>query len=331
MRIGLLYETREDLLASPAAREETHYHWREPEELDAVEEALLQLGHDVERLGGVEALLRQGMAGAGERPDLVMNLSVGALSRSRTAIAPAVLEHLGIPYTGGDAAAKALALNKDWLKPVMLWAGIATPSWLLITPAEPVQALPDWPVSILKPASEGYSLGLRRFERSWGLKALRELVESLHQDFGGSVLCEELIAGREVTVGVVGNGGEGIALLGAVETLDADGAALGERLLDLTAKRRGGLAKVAVDLNEPVLQPLRRAVLRLVELLGPLDYASFDFRIDAAGTAHLLDLNADATLHPQRSLTRVAAQAGMTYQDLIGAIVAACRRRHGGS
>ncbi len=330
MRIGLLYETRDDLLAGPAAREETHYHWREPEELDAVEGALLQLGHRVERLGDVEALLRQGTAGTGERPDLVMNLSVGALSRSRTAIAPALLEQLGIPYTGGDAAAKALALNKDWLKPVMLWAGIATPAWRLIAPGETVQALPDWPVSILKPASEGYSLGLRRFENAWGLVALRQLVDRLRQDFGGSVLCEELIAGREVTVGVVGNGGEGIALLGAVETLTADGSALGERLLDLSAKRRGGLAKVAVDLSEPVLQPLRRAALRLVELLGPLDYASFDFRIDAAGTAHLLDLNADATLHPQRSLAHVAAQAGMAYPDLIGAIVAACRRRHGG-
>jgi D-alanine-D-alanine ligase len=185
-------------------------------------------------------------------------------------------------------------------------------------------------VSILKPACEGYSLGLECFESRWGLEALRRRVTRLQEMFGAAVLCEERIAGRELTLGVVGNGGPGgFALLGAVETVDADGQPIGERLLDLAAKRAGGFHKRAVDLDQPCLQPLRTSTLRLMELLGPMDYATLDFRIDGTGRPYLLDLNPDATLHPDRSLAMVAAHAGLTYPDLIEAIVAVCRHRHG--
>jgi D-alanine-D-alanine ligase len=330
MRIGLLYETREQLMAPKAAREETHYHWREPEEVTAVEAALRQRHHRVERLIGVNALLSRRTDSPARQLDLVMNLSVRALSRSRTAIAPALLEQLGLPYTGADAAAKALALNKDWLKPLLAWAGIPTPAWRRYEPGSSVESLPPWPVSILKPVCEGYSLGLERFQNSWGLGALRRRVARLQAAFGAPVLCEERIAGRELTLGVVGNGGAGgYALVGAVETVDADGQPMGERLLDLEAKRRGGFHRRPADLDQPCLQPLRASTLRLMELLGPMDYATLDFRIDGAGRPHLLDLNPDATLHPDRSLAMVAAHAGLAYPDLIEAIVAACRHRHG--
>lgn len=330
MRIGLLYENREQLLAAPGAQEHTHYHWREPEEVAAVAAALRCQGHQVQELVGVEALLQHCVAAGGERPDLVINLSVRTRSRSRTAIAPALLEELAIPYTGADAAAKALALNKDWLKPLLGWAGIATPPWRRYADAAAVEALPPWPVSVLKPSSEGYSLGLERFENDWGLGALRQRVEQLGQAFGGAVLCEQLVAGREITVGLAGPGGPAAwTLLGAVETVDGQGAGLGQRLLDLAAKRQGGYRKLAADLSEPALQPLRSAALGLAELLGPVDYATLDFRIDAEGRPQLIDLNLDATLHPQRSLAMVAAHSGLAYDGLITTIVEACRRRHG--
>ncbi len=58
-----------------------------------------------------------------------------------------------------------------------------------------------------------------------------------------------------------------------------------------------------------------------MKLLGPLDYATFDFRIASDGQAYLLDVNADATLYPQRSLAQVARAAGLSYTQLIEAIL----------
>jgi D-alanine-D-alanine ligase len=317
VKIGLLFEHETDLMSSPAATEETHYHWREPEEVEAVAGSLTALGYTVDRIGALDALLERWRSN--QLPDFVWNLSVRALSRNRTALAPAILEQLGVPYTGGDATAKSLTLNKDFLKPLLQWCEILTPHWYRYNSREDVQTLPSWPVSILKPACEGYSLGLQRFDATEGLDALREAVNKLHNLFNAPVLCEEFIAGREVTVGVVGNSSP--LLIGGVETVNATGEPLNEQILDLKAKRQGSFQKIGVDLSSPGLQKLQDVAQELMRRLGPLDYATFDFRIASDGQAYLLDINADATLHPQRSLAQVARAAGLSYTQLIEAIL----------
>ncbi len=324
--IGLLFESQADLLTTASASADTHYHWREPAEVEAVAQALQRLGYQVQLIGSVDRLLDNWRQD--NLPEFVWNLSVRALSRSRTAIAPAILEQFGIPYTGADAACKSLVLNKDWLKPLLQWSDIQTPPWHHYRLGETITQLPEWPLSILKPACEGYSLGLTRFDSAQGLAALQAIVGHLQQQFQSPVLCEPLIMGREITVGIVGNPGDAFPLLsGAVETLTLDQQPLGDRILDLTAKRQGGFQKVPVDLATPELAPLQTVALKLMQWLAPLDYATFDFRVTPDGQAYLLDINADATLHPQRSLAQIATKAGLTYQDLISAILQTSRQR----
>jgi D-alanine-D-alanine ligase len=311
-------------MSDATAQEETHYHWREPEEVEAVAAQLTALGHTVDRIGTLDALLERWRSN--QLPDFVWNLSVRALSRNRTALAPAILEQLGVPYTGGDATAKSVTLNKDLLKPVLQWCGILTPRWCRYTRSEDIESLPPWPASILKPACEGYSLGLRRFNTTEGLTALHQAVNELHHSFQAPVLCEEFIVGREITVGIVGKASP--VLMGAVETVDSTGEPLNEQVLDLKAKRQGTFQKVNVDLSCTALQELlevrahsRPPLWELMSLLGSLDYATFDFRIAEDGQAYLLDVNADATLHPERSLAQVARAAGFSYGELIEAIL----------
>lgn len=324
--IGLLFESQADLLTGANASEATHYHWREPAEVDAVTQALQDLGYQVNRIGSIDRLLEHWRQR--KLPDFVWNLSVRALSRSRTAIAPALLEQFGIPYTGADAACKSLVLNKDWLKPLLQWSHIQTPPWHHYGLGEEITHLPEWPVSILKPACEGYSLGLTRFDLAQGLSRLQAIVTHLQQQFHTPILCEPLIAGREITVGIVGNPGHAFPLLsGAIETLTADQQPLGDRILDLATKRQGTFQKVPVDLATPELAPLKTTALNLMRWLAPLDYATFDFRVTPKGQAYLLDMNADATLHPQRSLAQIATKAGLAYQDLIFAILQTSRQR----
>lgn len=325
--IGLLFESQADLLTDANASDATHYHWREAAEVESITQALTALGYQVDEIGAVDRLLERWRQD--QLPEFVWNLSVRALSRSRTAIAPALLEQLGIPYTGADAACKSLVLNKDWLKPLLAWSEIQTPPWYRYGLGDDINQVPEWPTSILKPACEGYSLGLTRFESTQGLVTLRAIVSDLHQQFQAPILCEPLIIGREITVGLVGNPGcEPFPILcGAVETLTLDQQPLGDRVLDVAAKRQGGFQKVPVDLTSPELVPLQCVALKLMEFLAPLDYATFDFRVTSEGHAYLLDVNADATLHPQRSLAQIATKAGWSYSDLIAAILkTACHR-----
>ena len=320
LKIGILFENQSDIMSNPSAREETHYHWRENEEVEAVATELTALGHDVDLIGTLDNLLERWRNN--RLPEFIWNLSVRTTSRNRTALAPAILEQLGIPYTGGDATVKSLTLNKDFLKPVLLWRGISTPPWFRYGVGEQITQ-PPWEKCILKPACEGYSLGLQFWEASTGLTELQHKVQQLHQQFQAAVLCEQFIEGREITVGVVGN--DKPVFIGAVETVTKEGKSLEQQVLDLQAKRHGGFQKINIDLYIPQLRKLREISLDLIELLKPLDYATFDFRVSADNQAYLLDINADATLHPQRSFAQIARNNGLSYGQLIEVILETAR------
>ena len=327
-KIGILFERQSDIMSNPDASEETHYHWRETEEVEAVATNLTALGYDVDLIGTLDTLLERWRRN--QLPEFIWNLSVRTTSRNRTALAPGILEQLGIPYTGGDATIKSLTLNKDFLKPVLQWRRISTPSWCRYGVGEEIVNLPPWEKCILKPACEGYSLGLQVWETSKGLSKLQNQVKQLHQQFQAAVLCEQFIPGREITVGVVGN--DAPVFIGAVETVTTEGAVMQNQVLDLQAKRRGGFRKINIDLSLPEFQKLRDITLDLMQLFKPLDYATFDFRVSAGNfsadnQAYLLDINADATLHPERSLAQIALQNSLSYRDLIEVILQTSLKR----
>src|SRR5207248_10732810 len=119
------------------------------------------LGHHVVLLGDGREFLEKVLAAP---PDFVFNFAEGTgVSRSREARVPAVLEMLGIPYTGSDPLTMAVTLDKDCAKRLMRATGVSTPgSWLLegdeSIPAKPPYAPLKYPV-VVKPSWEGSSKG----------------------------------------------------------------------------------------------------------------------------------------------------------------------------
>lgn len=59
LKIGILFECQSDIMSNPSAREETHYHWRETEEVEAVATNLKALGYDVDLIGTLDTLLER--------------------------------------------------------------------------------------------------------------------------------------------------------------------------------------------------------------------------------------------------------------------------------
>lgn len=323
LAIGLLFETRQAILEKHKDKAEALlYHWREPEEVKAVAAALAALGHGVTAIESLDQLLACRFQ---QHWDLVWNLSVGALSRNRTALAPALLEQLNLPYTGADATAKALCLNKQLLKPYLAEQGILTPAWQVISDSSELAVLPPWPRFILKPVCEGYSLGLRQFGAEAILPDVRVCAERLIGDFSVPLLCEQFIEGREVTLSLIA----GAEQYGAVETLTIDGQPLGLNVLDLQAKRYGGYKKVAVTGSDASCRQAYSIAAGLMSKLAPLEYASFDFRITDAGQVYLIDINADATLHPERSFALGFQYNAVGYPEIIEMILNCSMRRWG--
>src|SRR5947209_3041172 len=99
MRIGITYDLKAAALPV-GAPDDFQEEFDSPTTIEAIASVLRGLGHDVEKLGDGRELLERLLA---EPPDLVFNFAEGeGIGRSREARVPALLEMLGIPYTGSD-------------------------------------------------------------------------------------------------------------------------------------------------------------------------------------------------------------------------------------
>jgi D-alanine-D-alanine ligase len=316
--VGIVLETREDALAVglPLAQ---LYHWREPEEIEAVTAALGALGFVPRTLGtpgDVARRLDEVRAGV----DFVFNISVGFVTRYRMALGPALYSLAGLPYSGADPYGKMVSQNKQLTYGLLGAVGVPVPGWQYCD--DPGEAgrldAPAYPV-IVKPAWEGASIGLDADAVVHDAAALRALARRVMETLRMPVVVQRFIRGRELKVGILGDGPT--LFEGIMEDTGGDGSPMGDRFLYFDAKKHGAFSKRRVDPGDPGMAALLADCRRIYRMLAPLDYATFDVRVDEAGRHHFLEINADATLHPRRTLAECCRLNGLDYRGLIDAIL----------
>src|SRR5207237_4824341 len=111
------------------------------------------------------------------------------------------LEALGVPYTGCDPEASRIGFDKSLTKQRCLAAGVPTARFVLIDSAGASWPRGWDPPVVLKPVRQGSSVGLKFVDRVGDFS--EALAEALR--FDSEVLMEQKIAGRETTVGILGN------------------------------------------------------------------------------------------------------------------------------
>ena len=133
---------------------------------------------------------------------LVFNMAYGIQGECRYTHVPAMLEMAGVPYTGSCPLGHALALDKVIAKIQMQAAGIPTPAFKVMgRPDDDVSGL-RFPL-VVKPRHESTSYGLQLVDDQCQLgDAVAAIVAQYRQD----ALVEEYIDGREVCIGLLGNG-----------------------------------------------------------------------------------------------------------------------------
>ncbi len=113
----------------------------------------------------------------------------------------AILDVIGVPYTGSGQLGSALAMDKDLSKRLFRAAGVPVPAWFMAPVApEDVKTGLGWPV-IVKPSKQGSSVGLTLVRKPAELDAAVELARR----YDDEVMVEQFIPGRELTVGVLGD------------------------------------------------------------------------------------------------------------------------------
>ena len=180
-------------------------YWADPDSertIEAIADALRQAGHRVTFLEGDVTLydrLRE------VKPDICFNICEGHFGDNREAQVPAILEMLRIPYTGSKVLTLALALDKPMTKRVLSYHGLPTPLFQVFErPDEPLGPDLDFPLFV-KPSRQGTGMGISAQSIVYDESELRAQVESLLEAYQEPVLLEGFIAGRDVTVGMVGN------------------------------------------------------------------------------------------------------------------------------
>jgi D-alanine-D-alanine ligase len=329
MRIGLTYDLRTDEPGNGRAGlpDDLQEEFDSPATIEAIAAALRGLGHDVVKLGDGRELLERLLA---DPPEFVFNIAEGqGVSRSREARVPAVLELLGIPYSGSDPLTLAATLDKDCAKRLVASAGAAVPRGFVLGPADPVGpsslAGHNFPL-LVKPAWEGSSKGIRGKCLVRSPEELAEVVASLRRDHRQPILVEEFIDGDELTVGVVGN--DPPEIVGVLRVLPNRTDT--PFIYSLEVKRdfrRQVRYECPAALPAEATAAVERAALAAYRVLGCRDVSRVDFRL-RGGVPYFLEVNPLPGLNPETSdLVILAGLAGCPYERLIARILEAALSR----
>lgn len=278
------------------------------------------------KLGGGRAFLERLLR---DPPDLVFNIAEGRGTRSREAHVPALCEMLAIPCTHADPLTSALTLDKALAKRVVAGEGVPTPRWRVVDDLGDLASLDlRFPV-IAKPAFEGSSIGIRTSSRSESADALRADVERLLGGYRQPVIVEEFCPGKELTVGIRGIGA-GARAIGVMEVGPKRGATA-DFIYSLEVKRNW---ESMVEYTCPprvdaaTVRAIESVALAAYRALGCRDIGRVDLRLDGEGRPQFLELNPLPGLNPiTGDIVILAARTGMSYEQLVGAIVEEARAR----
>ena len=324
MRIGLCYDLKSDYLAAGFAPHEV-MEFDEEGTIAGIEEALRGLGHRVERVGRGTELTRR--LAAGERWDLIFNFAEGVRGRSREAQVPAVCEMFDQPYTFSDPLTCAVTLDKPLAKRLVRDNGLPTPPFAVVESEEDAEAVPLEPPLFAKPAAEGSSKGVTERSRISSRAELRETCAALLETFRQPVLVERYLPGREMTVGIVGNGGEA-RVLGVMEVVFKEGTDTDYTALN-KAEWQARMEYRLLD-GDALGTRAREVALGAYRALSCRDAGRVDLRCDESGEPCFLEVNPLPGLNPVYSdLPILSRLSGVSYDQLLGSIVDAARRRWG--
>jgi len=271
---------------------------------------------------------------AQNRPDIVFNISEGIRGRGREAQVPAILDFLGIPYTGSDETTLCVAMDKALTKKLVASFGVNTPVYRIVKSAaffpENISAgsMPEFPV-LVKPNTEGSSKGVSDFSVARDIAGLRSMLDVKIGTYRQDMLVEKYISGREFTVGILGNG-NGFRVFPPMEIIFND---KNHPIYSYEVKRnfRNFVRyRCPPDLSPDLLNKITDAAKTVYSVLECRDLSRMDFRMSADGSLYFIEINPLPGLAPGYSdFPMIAGFCGIDYPALIRSILDSALARYG--
>ncbi len=345
MKLALTYNVKKEQGGdgpgvSPGLSDDHYAEWDDMETIEGVQAALLDRHESVELIEADEGAYEKLRA---VRPELVFNMAEGFGGDCRESHIPAILEMLGVPYTGSAPLTLALCLNKARAKQVMSCYSIPTPYFIVAENSEDALAelrsgrlkLP----LMVKPLFEGSSKGVRDNSFVRTEEELAELVEFVNGEYAQAAIVEEYLEGREFTVAILGNGDK----LRALPPVEINYSALpagvnhiysyeAKWILD-TPDKPLDIFTCPAEMDDELGQAVEGAAMGAFRSLSVRDWCRVDVRLDSGGVANIIELNPLPGILPdpeQNScFPKAARAAGMDFTTLVNSVVDVARARYG--
>ncbi len=295
-------------------------------QMEAVGQALDQLGHEYSELPFSLDLRDSMNALRHQAPDLVFNLLESVEGSGRLIhLGPAVLDFIGIPYTGSPTEALFLTSNKLLTKTLLKGAGISTPESLSMEEVECGVTTPEGPY-IIKSVWEHASIGIDEASivTVKDPRRLAREMERRSEKLGSACFAERYIEGREFNLSLLAED-QGPQVLPPAEILFDHYPAGKARIVDYRAKWDTGSfeyrhTRRCFAFNkgeETLLQDMAETARQCWHVFGLRGYARVDFRVDEHGRPWVLEINANPCLSPDAGFAAAAAQAGLDFRQII--------------
>jgi len=324
MNVGMTYDLKDDYLKQGLSHEAAAEFDSEVT-IVGIENALKALGHTVDRIGNVTALVKR-LAG-GDTWDIVFNIAEGLHGLGREALVPALLDAWGIPYTFSGPELMCLTLHKGMTNSVVRSLGVATADFALVKQLEDIKRVKlPYPLFV-KPVAEGTSKGISSRSLVHSKRELHTMCAELLEIFRQPVLVETYLPGREFTVGIIGSGEES-RIAGVIEVQAVDG---GDASAYTYENKQDWTKRVSYTLvDDEIATTSASLALKAWRGLGCHDAGRIDVRLDHAFSPRFIEVNPLPGLNPESSdLPILWKLGGGKYADLIQDIFHSALQRSG--
>ncbi len=289
---------------------------------------LKKLGHEVKILGLYQDIQPLIDEIKNNRPDLVFNQSEAfANKREFEPHLVSLLELLKVPYTGSGPEALRLCKDKGMTKQILSFHRIQLPRFLISRKSHPIRSLRKFTFpAFIKPLSLEASEGISQLSFADNESDALDRVRFIHESLGEDALIEEYIEGREIYVGVLGN--EKLTTFPPRELffkhMPEDGpkfATFKAKWDDAYRKKWGIGSDVAKPIDEAVMRKIEVMCKKIYRLLRLRGYGRIDLRVKPDGEVYFIEANPNPSIGEDEDFALAAAQAGMSYKELLSKII----------
>lgn len=315
LKIGIAYDVKEDYDISAVGFK--HCDFSTLAEISIIKKSLEKRGHTVLLLGNYEKIYNMLIQHRFPDVDIVMNTAEGIASRNREGWLPSLFEINHIPYSGSDAYALSLSLNKAHTKIIAGYLDIPTPPFYIINSEDEVSQIPGIipPPWIVKPNYEGSSSGVRYVEDEL---SLQKTVADLLSEYARPLLCEAYIPGQEFATSILYDG-EKSQCIGTVEIVRKDGSEI--HIFSAEDKYSTSCTKRPAKLPQELLRSMETNAIKLHRFLECSDYSRVDYRVDSDGNYYLLELTPLPNVDPESGFGKCCEvsklKLGYVYEEIL--------------